>query len=130
MPWPRLFGPGFFLRPRATQSTIQLYQDNQSAILLEKNGRASSSKRTRHINIRYFFVTDRIANKELSVEYCPTGNMMADFYTKPLQGTPFCKFRDQIMNIGPTVVPPSAHRSVLEPESGAVQNTEGHCVTY
>jgi hypothetical protein len=73
-----------------------LYQDNQSAILLEKNGRASSSKHTRHINIRYFFLTDRIANKELSVEYCPTGDMMADFYTKPLQGVPFRKFRDQI----------------------------------
>ena len=30
-----------------------LYQDNQSAMLLEKNGRASSGKRTRHVNIRY-----------------------------------------------------------------------------
>lgn len=35
-----------------------VYQDNQSTMLLEKNGKASSSKRTRHINIRYFFVTD------------------------------------------------------------------------
>jgi hypothetical protein len=32
-----------------------IHQDNQSSILLEKQGRASSSKRTRHINIRYFF---------------------------------------------------------------------------
>jgi hypothetical protein len=39
-------------------------QDNQSAILLEKNGRASSSKRTRHINIRYFFVTNRVESNE------------------------------------------------------------------
>ena len=31
-----------------------LYQDNQSAILLDKNGRASSSNKTRHINIKYF----------------------------------------------------------------------------
>jgi hypothetical protein len=54
-----------------------LYQDNQSAILLEKNGKASSSKRTKHINIRYFFVTDRISNKELSVEWCPTKQMIA-----------------------------------------------------
>jgi hypothetical protein len=60
-------------------------QDNQSSILLEKNGRASSSKRTRHINIRYFFVTDRIAANEVSVTYCPTGDMVADFFTKPLQ---------------------------------------------
>ena len=63
-----------------------LYQDNQSAILLEKNGKASSSKRTWHINIRYFFVTDRIANNELNVEWCPTGQMIADYMAKPVQG--------------------------------------------
>ena len=66
-----------------------LYQDNQSAILLEKNGKASSSKCTKHINIRYFFVTDRINNKEMSVEWCPTGHMIADYMTKPVQGTLF-----------------------------------------
>ena len=37
-----------------------LYQDNQSDMLLDKNGRASSSKQIRHINIRYFFIVDRI----------------------------------------------------------------------
>jgi hypothetical protein len=31
-----------------------VYQDNQAAILLEKNGRASSGKRTKHINTRFF----------------------------------------------------------------------------
>jgi hypothetical protein len=77
------------------------YQDNQSAILLAKNGCASSSKRTRHINIRYFFVADQIANKEVKVEYCPTGEMVAEFFTKPLQGTLFRKFRDFIMNADP-----------------------------
>ena len=33
-----------------------LYQDNNSAILLEKNGKASDGKRSRHLNVRYFFV--------------------------------------------------------------------------
>jgi hypothetical protein len=37
-----------------------IYQDSKSAILLEKNGKASSSKQTKHISIHYFFVTDRI----------------------------------------------------------------------
>ena len=37
-----------------------LYQDNMSAILLKKNGRASSSSQTKHIEIRYFFIQDRI----------------------------------------------------------------------
>jgi hypothetical protein len=35
-----------------------LLQDNKSSILLERNGKASSGKRTRHINICYFFITD------------------------------------------------------------------------
>ena len=37
-----------------------IHQDNKSGILLEQNGRASSSKHTRHINIRYYFITDRV----------------------------------------------------------------------
>jgi len=78
-----------------------VHQDNQSSMLMENNGRASSSKRTRHINIRYFFVTDRIQNGEMSVKYCPTGIMLADYFTKALQGTPFKTFRDLIMNCDP-----------------------------
>jgi hypothetical protein len=82
-----------------------VYQDNQSAILLERNGKASSSKRTKHINIGYFFVTNRIKNQELTVEWCPTGDMIADFMTKPTQGALFKKFRDQIMVVIPAQSP-------------------------
>ncbi len=76
-----------------------VYQDNQSAILLEKNGKASSGKRTKHIHVRYFFVTDRINNGEISVEWCPTEDMTGDFMTKPNQGATFKKFRDQLMGV-------------------------------
>jgi hypothetical protein len=76
-----------------------VYQDNRSAILLEKNGKASSSKRTKHINIRYFFVTDMIRKKKMSVEWIPTGDMVADFWTKPSQGALFKKHRDLIMGV-------------------------------
>jgi hypothetical protein len=74
-----------------------LLQDNKSSILLEKNGKASSGKRTRHINIRYFFITDRANRKEISIEWCPTKDMVADFMTKPLQGSHFKRLRDIIM---------------------------------
>ena len=63
------------------------------------NGRKSSSKRTRHINIRYYFITDRIKNGELEIEYCPTDDMVADYFTKPLQGKKFLQFRKTIMNL-------------------------------
>jgi hypothetical protein len=76
-----------------------VYQDNQSAILLEKNGKSSSGRRTRHLDIRYFFVTDRIKNGDLQIEYCPTGDMVADFFTKPLQGSLFRKLRGIILNL-------------------------------
>ena len=52
-----------------------VYQDNQSAILLETNGRRSSSRRTRHTNIRYFYVTSQIQDERMSVEYCQTEDM-------------------------------------------------------
>jgi hypothetical protein len=96
----------------------KVFQDNQSAILLEKNGRHSSSRQTQHINIRYFFVTDQIQSKELTVEYCRTGEMLADMFTKPLQGSTFRCFRAAVMNnktdcpAAPGGAP--VHRSVLE----------------
>jgi hypothetical protein len=67
------------------------FQDNESSISLGKYGRLASSKRTppRHINIRYFFMTDRIASKEVDIQWCPTAEMVGDFYTKPLQGALF-----------------------------------------
>jgi hypothetical protein len=82
-----------------------LFQDNKSAILLEKNGKASSSKRTKHVNIRYFFITDRVNKGDVSLVWCPTGDMIRDFMTKPLQGALFWKFRDQIMGVVPAQDP-------------------------
>jgi len=37
----------------------------------------------------------------MKIEYCPTKEMVADFFTKPLQGSQFIKLRDQIMNVNP-----------------------------
>ena len=77
-----------------------VFQDNQSAMLLEKNGMKSSSKRTRHINLRYFFVKDRASGEspEIDIQYCPTDSMIGDFMTKPLQGQKFLGMRAVIMN--------------------------------
>ena len=79
--------------------TPTVYQDNQSAIKLETNGIASSGKRTRHINIRYFFVAEKVASNEVAISYCHTDDMLADFFTKPTHGSKFLKFRDTILNV-------------------------------
>ena len=63
-----------------------LYQDNKSTILLANNGRWSSSKRTRHIKSRYFFIKDKVEQGEVKVEHRPTNEMWSDTLTKPKQG--------------------------------------------
>ena len=74
-----------------------LYQDNMSSMLLERNGRQSSTKRMKHMDIQYFYVGDHIQNKTLSLHHCPTEEMLADYFTKPLQGSLFVRLRNQIM---------------------------------
>ena len=55
---PLLWSKWFMEEQRYGGTKTILLQDNKSAMLLEENGKQSSSKRTRHINIRYFFITD------------------------------------------------------------------------
>ena len=74
-----------------------IYQDNQSAIRIEKNGRNSCTGNSRHIHIRYMFTKDRVDKGEFEIEYCPTESMLADYFTKPLQGSLFNRFREIIM---------------------------------
>ena len=112
---PAMMWTRYFLEAQGYQANETIvYQDNQSAILLEKNGKASSSKRTKHINIRYFFITDRVASGDLTLEWCPTDDMIGDFFTKPNQGALFIKFRDMIMGVeapvGPGPGKPKGHR--------------------
>jgi hypothetical protein len=76
-----------------------LLQDNRISMLLERNGKASSGKWTRHINIQYFFIADTINMKEIEIEWCPTKEMVADLMTKPLQESHFRRLRDLIMGM-------------------------------
>ena len=96
-----------FLKAQGYEVTDNvILQDNKSAILLENNGKRSSGKRTRHFDIRYFFITDRIGAGDVRVEHCPTNDMIGDYFTKPLQGAKFREFRDLILNIDSTQYPP------------------------
>jgi hypothetical protein len=85
-------------------------QDNKSSILLETNGMKSSTKQTRHINVRYYFVTDRIDKGDMVVEYCPMADMISDVLIKPLQGSAFCKLRANLKNDPTTTAVVLAHR--------------------
>ena len=127
-----------------------VYQDNESTMLLAKNGRSSSTKNTHHIDIRYYFITDQVTKKRIHIEHCPTAAMLGNFFTKLLQGSLFRKFRQLIMNygaeyetaVGQECVGTSRHKSndapsttsavrdVAQPTIGPYMPTEGDAIQH
>ena len=89
----------YFLESQGYNVNKYIFQYNYSDMLLQKNGRASSRKRTRHINIRYVFVVDRVKFVEVKIKYLSTDDMIRDYFTKPLKGAIFIIFLEQILNI-------------------------------
>jgi hypothetical protein len=92
-----LWTRNFLLSQGISLKEAEVAQDNKSTIVLAERG-YSTSNRTRHVAIRYFFVKDRIESKEIKVSYVRTEDMLADFFTKPLQGALFRRLRNEILN--------------------------------
>ena len=92
--WARLFliGQGYDVPP------VEVHQDNMSTISLAEKGK-STSDRTRHINIRYFWVTDCMDRGDVKVGHTRTLKQYADCLTKPLQGKHFLDQRKFILGV-------------------------------
>ena len=75
-----------------------IYQDNKSAMILEMNGKASSSKKNETYKGEMFFIKDKVDQGEIKVKYFPLEQMCLDVLTKPLQGQQFRIMRAMIMN--------------------------------
>ena len=82
-----LIAQGYEMEP------VNIYQDNQSCMALVERSR-SGAERTRHIQIRYFWVKERVDTGEVRVEYLRSEDMYANVLTKPLQGAQFQRERD------------------------------------
>jgi hypothetical protein len=78
------------------EEACTLYQDNQGAIFIENNN--AISQRTKHIDIRYYYIREQILMNKIEIKYCPTEQMTADILTKPLALKMFASHRNQIMN--------------------------------
>jgi hypothetical protein len=112
-------------------------QDNESAIKMQQNGKASCGQRSRHIDIRYFFITDHSKRNSIHIQHCPTGDMLADFFTKPLQGSLFRKFRSVLLGEDHTNIlslglsPPSPEERVGSKKTPSnTGDTRPGCTTY
>ncbi|CAK1594595.1 unnamed protein product [Parnassius mnemosyne] len=79
------------------QLVITLCIDNQSAIKLIHN--PIYHKRTKHIDIRYNFIREKVEQNVINVQYVKSSNQLADFLTKALPSGKFILNRDQVLNI-------------------------------
>jgi len=74
------------------KGAIEIYCDNKAAISMTKNPTFHS--RTKHIDIRYHFIRDMVAKKEINLIYCSTQEQLADVLRKSLSKQRFCYLRD------------------------------------
>ena len=63
-----------------SKDTMVVYCDNSSAIDISK---------TKHIEIKYHFISDLVKRKIVCLEYIPTERQNANIFTKPLDGSKF-----------------------------------------
>jgi hypothetical protein len=61
---------------------IPIYCDNTSTISISKNPVMHS--KMKHIPIKYHFLREQVAEKNIKVEYVGTKEQVADIFTKPL----------------------------------------------
>ena len=80
---------------KADSPTV-LKEDNQGAIELSRNPRFHN--RTKHIDVAFHFIRERIASNDVKVVYCPSNDMLADIMTKELVRDRFQKLRN-LLNI-------------------------------
>jgi hypothetical protein len=81
--------------------SVIVYQDNLSCMALLERGR-SGGERTRHIDIRYFWLKDRLDRGEATVVHKGKEELYANVLTKPLQGSQFVYERRCLTGWSPT----------------------------
>jgi hypothetical protein len=72
-----------------------VYGDNQSTLALSKNG--VKSERTKHVDVKYFFITETVESGQVKLQWVPTQQQQADMFTKALAAPVFEHLRSQLM---------------------------------
>jgi hypothetical protein len=75
-------------------NSTPLFCDNQSAIRLVYN--PEFHQRTKHIDVKFHHIRDMQIQQEISIQYIPTENQLADALTKNLDHQKLSKFKHSI----------------------------------
>jgi hypothetical protein len=89
----RFEGPNRGQEPCRMSPTL-IYEDNQSSIALAKN--PVHHVRSKHIDIQFHFIRDKVSSGEIELVYTPTDEMVADAMTKPLAAPKFTKYVEKL----------------------------------
>lgn len=73
-------------------SSIPVYEDNEAALTLAKH--PANHKRTKHIDVKYHIIRDKMLKGVVNIEPIRTHEQMADGLTKAVVGEKFHRFRD------------------------------------
>ena len=71
-----------------------IHEDNAAALIVAETGRRKA--RNKHFDVRYFWITDKIKDEVFTLKQCPSKDMLADIFTKPLGTIIFCRLRTLI----------------------------------
>jgi transposase InsO family protein len=81
------------------QLPIVIYCDNEPAVKLSDHD--TNHERTKHIDVKYHYVRDLIADGTISVQWCSTVDQIADILTKPLAKELHHRIRSFLLDIIP-----------------------------
>jgi hypothetical protein len=92
--WQKKFVPGLRVVDNI-ERPLKLYCDNEPAILYAHNNK--KTKASKHIDIRFYVVTQKIQDQTISLEHISTKKMIADSLTK---GLPPIVFKEHLASMG------------------------------
>jgi len=92
--WLRNFVTGLKIM-ESIERPLKLYCDNKSAVLYSNNNR--SSTKSKHIDIKFLVVKERVQSGQISIEHLGTNSMIADPLTK---GLPPKVFHEHVAHMG------------------------------
>ena len=77
-------------------TTIQIQEDNSACIAQAESG-LRHVRNAKHYEVKLRFLQQHVVDGTVKFAYCPTGEQLADFFTKPLEQDLFMKFRNRLM---------------------------------
>uniref|UniRef100_H3H8Q5 Reverse transcriptase Ty1/copia-type domain-containing protein n=1 Tax=Phytophthora ramorum TaxID=164328 RepID=H3H8Q5_PHYRM len=102
----------------ASDEAVKIYEDNQGSIALAKN--PQFHKHTKHIDIRYHFVREKVEDGQVVLQYVSTTDMLADMMTKAITAVQFQVLRSKLGIQGAIAVESSGSVVKKAPRAAAV----------